>query len=112
MTWIGPIRLMSTIDFQCSWVSWSTVPHAETPAMFITTSIAGWLGVDVGGELRDRVVVGDVERAVLGHLRAERAGVGDGRRQALGVAVGEVQLGALRRPASARSRGRCRWRRR
>ena len=42
MTWIGPIRLMSIIDFQCSWVSWSTVPHAETPAMFITTSMAGW----------------------------------------------------------------------
>ena len=43
MTWIGPIRLTSIIDFQCRWVSWSTVPHAETPAMFITTSIAGWL---------------------------------------------------------------------
>ena len=43
MTWIGPIRLMSIIDFQWSWVSRSTVPHAETPAMFITTSIAGWL---------------------------------------------------------------------
>ena len=63
--------------------------------MFITTSIAGWCGVDVGGERGDRVVVGDVERAVLGHLRAERAGVGDRRRQTVGVAVGEEQLGAL-----------------
>ena len=41
MTWIGPIRLMSIIDFQSRWVSLSTVPQADTPAMFITTSIAG-----------------------------------------------------------------------
>ena len=71
----------------------------------------GVAGMDVGGEAGHLVVVGDVESAVLGHLRAQRAGVGDRRRQSLCVAVGEVQLGALRRPASARSRGRCRWRR-
>lgn len=41
MTWMGPIRLMSTSDFQWWWVSLSTVPQADTPAMFITTSIAG-----------------------------------------------------------------------
>ncbi len=42
MTWIGPIRLTSIMERQCSWVSVSTVPHVETPAMFITTSMAGW----------------------------------------------------------------------
>ena len=53
------------------------------------------VGVDVGGERGHLVVVGDVQRPVLGHLRAQRAGVGDRRLQPLGVAVGEVQLGAL-----------------
>ena len=42
MTWIGPIRLIATIELHCSWVSWSTVPQADTPAMFITTSMLGW----------------------------------------------------------------------
>ena len=42
MTWMGPIRLMETIDSQCRWVRWLTVPHADTPAMFITTSMLGW----------------------------------------------------------------------
>ena len=42
MTWIGPIRLTSTIERQCVWVNLSTVPHAEMPATFITTSMAGW----------------------------------------------------------------------
>ena len=42
MTWIGPIRLMATIDSQCRWLRWLTVPHADTPAMFITTSMLGW----------------------------------------------------------------------
>ncbi len=55
----------------------------------------GMVGVDVGGESGDRVIVGDVECAVLGHLRAQRQGVGDRRRQSLCIAVGEVQLGAL-----------------
>ena len=52
MTWIGPIRLTSIIDRQCRWVSCSTVPHADIPAMFITMSIAGWWRVNVGGEPR------------------------------------------------------------
>ena len=52
-------------------------------------------GVDVGGERGDRVVVGNVESAVLGHLRAQRAGIGDGLLQPLGIAVGQVQLGAV-----------------
>ena len=56
------------------------------------------VGVDVGGESGHLVVVGDVEHAVLGHLRTQRAGVGDGFLKALGVAVGQVQLGALARP--------------
>lgn len=41
MTWIGPIRLMATILLHCSWVSRSTVPQADTPAMLSTTSMAG-----------------------------------------------------------------------
>ena len=49
------------------------------------------VGVDVGGELVDRVVVGDVESAVHGHHPAQRAGIGDGLLQALGVAVGQEQ---------------------
>ena len=36
------IRLMEIIDSQCRWVRWLTVPHAETPAMFITMSMLGW----------------------------------------------------------------------
>ena len=71
------------------------MPQADTPAMFITTSIAGMSGVDVGGERGHRVVVGDVEGAMLGHLGAQRADVGDGLLQALGVAVSQVQLGAV-----------------
>ena len=48
--------------------------------MFMTTSIAGWrvwMSAANGGHL---VVVGDVECAVLGHLRAQRTRVGDGHR--------------------------------
>ena len=131
------------------------VPHADTPAMFITTSIAGWLvwmaaaarrdhrrqerlddmnrahqvdvdhrlpmlmgelvdgaprrhtrdvhhhihcrvaSVDVRRERGHLVVVGDVEGAVFGHLGAQRTCVGDGLLQALGVAVGEIELGAV-----------------
>ena len=95
MTWIGPIRLTSTIDFQWSWVSWSTVPHAETPAMFITTSMAGWLAWMSAANADHLVEVGDVEHPVLGYLGTQRAGIGDRRRQTLCVPVGEVQLGAL-----------------
>jgi hypothetical protein len=54
------------------------------------------VGVDVGGERRDLVVVGDIERAVLWHLCAQRAGVGHGQLQTVQVAVGQVQFGALR----------------
>src|SRR4029077_4146935 len=53
------------------------------------------VGVNVLGEGGHLVVVGDIENAVFGHLRTERARVGDGFLQALGVTVGEVQLGAF-----------------
>ena len=45
MTWIGPIRLMSTMLRHCRWVSCSTVPQADTPAMLNTMSIAPWWAV-------------------------------------------------------------------
>lgn len=53
----------------------------------------GMARVDVGSELGHLVVVGDVQHAMRGHLRAERTGVGDGLVEAVGVAVGEKQLG-------------------
>src|SRR4051812_4772416 len=53
------------------------------------------VGVDVLGEGGHRVVVGDVQNAVLGHLGTQRTRVGDGFLQPLGVTVSQVELGAL-----------------
>ena len=53
------------------------------------------LGVDLVGERGDLVIVGDVQRPVLGHLCTQRASIGHRLRQTVGVAVGQVQLGAL-----------------
>jgi hypothetical protein len=52
-------------------------------------------GVDVDGERGDVVIVGDIQRPVLGHLCAQRASVGHGQCQTLGVAVGQVELGTF-----------------
>ena len=52
-------------------------------------------GVNVSGELVDGVVVGDIESAVHVDHPAQRPGIGDSLLQALGVAVGEKQFGAL-----------------
>ena len=53
------------------------------------------VGVDVGGETGDLVVVGDVQGSMLGHDAAQRAGVGDRRLESLGVAVGQIELGPV-----------------
>src|SRR5262249_12863255 len=69
-------------------------------------------GVDVRTEARHLVVVGDVQGAVLGDGATQRARVAYRCRQAVGVAVGQVQLCALGRqlqrrgaPDSARRAG-------
>lgn len=97
MTWIGPIRLMSIIDFQV--VMGEPVDRApRRDACDVHHDIhSGVIGTDVGAEPGHLVEVGDVEHSVLGHLGAQRAGIGDRRRQPLCVAVGEVQLGAVHR---------------
>jgi hypothetical protein len=53
------------------------------------------VGMDVFGEGGHRVVVGDIKDAMFGHLGTQRSRVEHGFVQALRVAVGEVQLGAL-----------------
>jgi hypothetical protein len=51
--------------------------------------------MDVGREPCDLLVVGNIERPVSGHTGAERTGIGDRLLQALGVAIRQIQLGAL-----------------
>ena len=55
------------------------------------------LGVNLVGERGDLVIVGDVQRPVLGDLCTQRASIGHRLRQTIGVTVGQVQLGALAR---------------
>ena len=49
-------------------------------------------GVHIGGEPGDRVVVGDIQRAVLRDLGSRRPGLGHGPGQSLSVDVGQIQL--------------------
>lgn len=61
-------------------------------------------GVNVGGERGHLVVVGDIQRPMLPDLRAQGARVGHRQCQAVGVAVGQIELGpwAASRNAVAR----------
>lgn len=60
--------------------------------------------MDVVREGRHLVVVGDIEHSMLGHLGAQRPGVGDGLLQSVVVAVGQKarHLCAASRNAVAR----------
>ena len=51
--------------------------------------------MDVGREGGHRVVVGNIQRPMLGHLRTQPAGIGNGVGQTLGIPVGQVKLGAV-----------------
>ena len=54
----------------------------------------GVAGVHVGGEVCDRVIVGDIQCTMLGDVGPQRPGLGNGSRQTLGVDVGQIEFGA------------------
>ena len=58
-------------------------------------------GVDVGGEVGHLVVVGDIERAMLGDFGTGTAGVGNRLGESLSVDVGQIQ----HRPVGGQSQG-------
>jgi hypothetical protein len=83
--------LIEIIFSHCSCDSRSTVPHADVH----DEVHAGVIGMDALGERRDLVKVRDIQHPILGDLGTERASVVHRLRQAVGVAVSQVELGAV-----------------
>ena len=102
MTWMGPIRLIDDHRAPLLVGELFDGPPGRHTRNVHHDVHAAMTSVDVGAEASHLVVVGDVERAVLGHGATERAHVGNGRLQPRSVAVCEIQLRALDRQLQRR----------